>query len=1047
MSTIATTTNTTPFIYPATTLLDRSPTTGYLYALVKATTANQYDVYRSVDNGTNWSLLVSLTRTAIQEIGSIFISNTNQLYWCYRTNESSQDRIYFRQLDLGTAAWTGEVLTGSPANGGVAGAVHTGMDLHVVITAVGTYIAIGVGTVVGGLRGLTLYGVTINANGYAYNNSIFTGTRQWLPVAGTGRISPSLDIEHTGDAKTAATPHLWCVFGRGELQIVKLSWTGAGWSGPTTSTTLQSGLASHDSIAGRWDGTRHVSVVANPASTSTVLLVERDRANSTTTARTSPAHPTGVVRNTTVSYNQVSGDARVYAVGTSTSVLYYVDFIRATGLWSSWTSVLASAVLGANADNYGVRRSSYGNARYDVYSAISGAPNTLTHTQQTLSYAPNIPTWTGPTNGAAADVNAPLPLTWAFTDPDTADSQTAYAVSRQIGAGALAYWRASDSTWQATEQKNTSTTNGLILPAAWGAGSDANHTYKVKVWDVSDTASGYSAGLVVVASVTVTPTITAPTVAQVLTSPTVNAVWTVAEQTAYRVRTMQTIAADAFGRTVANGWGSPDYPSSATYTALTTGGAAASDYSVSAGTGRHTHTNVNVRRETKLASVVANDCDIVVGPITIPAAAAGAPVDFGLRSCYVDANNFLEARLFFTTSNTVTANLRQLLAGVETLTGFVTVAGVTGAGPVMLRYQNYGGALKMKVWSPSAAEPDAWTVTFTATLNTLAGIAISTGLEAGNTNTLNYTIQVDNLAMTIGQQTDSGWVTAADTTYTVPYTFLDNTPWTLGLATRNLEGLASTEQYVSFTIDYVEPPTPTLSFTPDTAAGVIHIQITNPVVVTGQPALASQDVWRRELTTGQTALNSNTGFETNAAGWTAAGGTAARSTAQFHAGAASLLITPTGGIADSYAETAKTAVVAAAYTGGAWVRATTGNKPVRIRLLWYTAGDVFISASSVQGIPAATAWQYWSVTDTPPPTAAKVSLAVGVTTTPAAGDTVYVDEATLTVADTNTGIRVAAGVASGALVDDFRAVSGQPYEYRVMATGTNGTVVYSPWTA
>jgi len=539
VSTIATTTNTNPFLYPGNSLLWRDLFDGFLWCMVKSSTADTYSVYRSVDNGANWALFSSVVRASIVEIGTGMVKEAGAppsfLHWCYRTNESSEDRIYFRRLDLTTGIWSSEVLLSAVANGGTPGAVYTGMDIRMVNrSAPGIFHVVAVGTAIGGSIGVTLFGV-FEYFAFTPSTTFLTGTRQWLPEVGSGRITPSLDTEHPGDAYGAQN-NLWLAFGRTQLHMVKLAWTGDGWSGPPNTVLVRSGLTAQNSMPGRWDGQRFLMAVPNPTAgmTSTVAVFERNRANSATIERVTPVHPTGVVRNCTLSYNSVTGDIRVYAIGTSTAVLYYVDFIRATGLWSSWTQVGAlSAVLGTNGENYGVRRSTHGNARYDVYTAHSG--NTTTHTQQSLSFAPNTPTWVAPVNGQPADVALSLLLDWTFTDPDPTDTQKDFAISRQIGAGALAYFRASDSTWQAAEVQNASGTSSRTLAAAWGVHTDAVHTYKVKVWDQANVASAYSDAMAVTPSTPVNPTITAPTPAQVISGDQVTITWTVSEQTAWRV--------------------------------------------------------------------------------------------------------------------------------------------------------------------------------------------------------------------------------------------------------------------------------------------------------------------------------------------------------------------------------------------------------------------------------------------------------------------------------------------------------------------------------
>lgn len=671
MSTIATTTNTTPFQFQY-SLLDRSGPTGNLYAMVKSSTANTYDLYVSANDGTSWSLALSVTRANIVEIGPIFVLDPryNQLAWVYRTNESSEDRVYLRTIsDLSSPAWNAEVLVYGVNNGGVAGSVVTGMDVKVFVVPnwnIFTLVAFGISY--GGNHGCSLFALTgLTMASMVVNNNLMSGTRQWM-LPGTGRSTPALEVEHNGDGKTAAgnTPNLWLAFGRSYLGMVKVSWNGNGWTGPTSPVVVNPSIGADDTVTGRWDGNRFVMAVPNPASTSTVVVYERNKANTTTTTRTTPTHPTGVVRNCTVSYDKVTGDLRVYAVGTSSTVLYYVDFVRATSSWGSWASVLATAVLGGNGDNYGVRRGNWGNSKYDVYTAHSGAPNTLTHTQQLAAYPPSTPTWTAPGSGIAQDVAAGLTLDWVFTDPDPNDTQLSYALSRQVGAGAVQYYTAAGGTWGGSEVFNTSGTSAVTLASGWGADIDANHTYKVRVRDSTSLSSGYSAGLVVVPSAKVNPSITAPTAAQVITVDHVTVTWTASQQTAYRI--------------------------------------------------------------------------------------------------------------------------------------------VLKTNP--------------------------------------GGVAVY----------------------------DSGWVTSTATSVVVPYVLADLTGWTVELTTANNEGLASTTQTRNFTVDYVNPMTPTLVVTPNPANGYITVAITNPAPSGGAPTVTYQDLYRRSAGT-TTAARLATGLASGATynDWQAAG--------------------------------------------------------------------------------------------------------------------------------------------------------------------------------
>lgn len=537
MGSVATTTATTPLVYPSNTRIDRDKNYGYLYCLVPGTTANTYDLYRSINNGSSWSLFLSRTRSNLVEVGSFFISPDSWARWVYRTNESSQDRIYITGLNLNLASptWEPELLLANPSNGGVAGAYHQGLDVWATITGSAEYYCVAVGTTVGANSGVTLYGAHTPTipGGTVSKNSIIRGTRQWL-FSGTGRQTPSIDAQHNGDGKTASTPNLWVSFGRVGAYLAKLSWQGDGWQGPTTPVTLVSGISARDYMPGRWDGNEHVTAVP---STDKAVLYERNKANTETAIRTSGAHPQGVIRSLTCSYNKISRDIRVLAVGTSNNDCYYVDYTRATDTWTSWSLLTADDVVGANVDSFGVRRSTYGNNKYDMIAARTTGPQ-IQHLQVGLSYAPNTPFWsfTGLpyVNGGAVSVSASLTLDWVFDDPDDTDTQSAYALSRQVNGGALNYWRASDSTWQVAEVKNVSGTSLVTLASGWAADGDLV-VYKAKVWDSADIPSSYSAALTIIGSTPVNPVITSP--GATVTSDSVTVVWTCTEQKAFRVTT------------------------------------------------------------------------------------------------------------------------------------------------------------------------------------------------------------------------------------------------------------------------------------------------------------------------------------------------------------------------------------------------------------------------------------------------------------------------------------------------------------------------------
>jgi hypothetical protein len=1054
VATIATTTNANPFQYPGNNLVVKQVGLNRYMALVKASTADNYTFYRSQDGGGTWAALATVVRANVVDVGSIFADKYGWTFWAYRTNESSQDRIYLRVINStsGASGVVGsEFLMASPGNGGVAGSVYSGLDVISHYVNGYQYAVVAVGTRIGAQQGVTLHATYAdNSAVYVAGDGLITGTRRWMFTGGggTSRIGPQLDKEHTGDGYSAASPNLWVTFGRDSLYLVKVPWVGSYWTGPSGSTPIYANTGGDDTTVGRWDGARFLMCAPDPTVTDQVLLLERDKSNSKTITRHSPSHPNGVVRQATLSYNATSKNVRIFAVGTTNATLYFVDYVRATDTWGAWTSV-AITVMGTNADNFGAKVSTFEDAKFGVYTATSGAPNTLTYTPQSVSFSPNTPTWSSPPNGAAVDVGLPLRLDWVFSDSDPGDTQSAYAVSRQIGAGALSYWRASDSTWQVAEVQNTSTSDLAFIPAGWGSGGDAVHTYKVKVWDSNSNASGYSSGLAIVPSVPVNPSVTAPTANQVIGTSALTVTWTAAEQIGYRITLDRGGILDTFTRTVSNGWGTSDSGQ-----AWTTTGGVAGDYSTSGSVGTHSNGSLNVLRTTSF-DVGAVNQDVTVDCIINKATPTTAPVTQRVCARYADANNHYIAQLVLTTGGAVTLQLLKKVGG--TLSGDLApsvtlqASGHASGDSWRVRIQVVDTAVRAKAWPAGVSEPPGWyhdVVDTDLVAGTLFGVI--SRVDTGNTDALPITTQYDNVYAVPGTwpDYDSSWIDDSASRTVIPPVALSNgEAWVLTLRTRNLEGLESTSQRVYVTTNFTPPATPSLVVTPVPSSGINRVALTNPAPVGGQPAFAYQDLYRRVTTTAP--LNPNPYFETNTADWTGVNATISRSTTQAHEGLASCRVVPDGTHADDYAECGQVAADQSQwYQAAAWIRADTVNKPIRVYLLWYTGAGAFISSTTFSITPIALVWYYLAafVAASTVPTAGKVSAAAGVGSTPAVGDAAYVDEVKLSVYSADAGGRIAKNLASGATYDDWAVVSGVPYEYRAVVVSTNGTSSTGAWT-
>jgi hypothetical protein len=197
---------------------------------------------------------------------------------------------------------------------------------------------------------------------------------------------------------------------------------------------------------------------------------------------------------------------------------------------------------------------------------------------------------------------------------------------------------------------------------------------------------------------------------------------------------------DAFGRTVANGWGTSD-----SNKVWSTGGGVAGDYAVGSGYGSHTLSSVAVSRRT-FVDYVATDFDATVG-IAVSATATGAALTGGLTARYSSGDNLYHARLIFNTSGSLQLDIRKRVAAVESAVGSTFTPGITYVAGTFynLRFQVEGTSLRAKVWRTTVAEPGAWHIDATdssLTTSPLAGVrSISV---TGNTN-VNPQVRYDNL--------------------------------------------------------------------------------------------------------------------------------------------------------------------------------------------------------------------------------------------------------------------------------------------------------------
>lgn len=203
--------------------------------------------------------------------------------------------------------------------------------------------------------------------------------------------------------------------------------------------------------------------------------------------------------------------------------------------------------------------------------------------------------------------------------------------------------------------------------------------------------------------------------------------------------------ADAFGRTVADGWGTADVGG-----AWTTTGGSATDFSVGGGVGVHSAGTRNVFRFSTLPAPAA-DVDVQTG-FSTGALAAGDALYVFLMARYTDGNNFYFARVQMTTTQTMVLSLRKrTTAGGEVELAAATLTGLTHAAGTLYtaRLQVAGSTLSAKAWLTAGVEPPVWQVTATDTDITVAGaVGVRTLVPTANTTALPVIFSFDDFALT-----------------------------------------------------------------------------------------------------------------------------------------------------------------------------------------------------------------------------------------------------------------------------------------------------------
>jgi large repetitive protein len=276
----------------------------------------------------------------------------------------------------------------------------------------------------------------------------------------------------------------------------------------------------------------------------------------------------------------------------------------------------------------------------------------------------------------------------------------------------------------------TATSQGLSVAVDGSASADADGSIASYAWTFGDgaTASGVTAAHTYATggsySVTLKVTDNAGATNSTQQQVTVTAPGV---ETAY--------ATDAFGRTVAGGWGNADLGGAWSVSGTL------SRWSVSGGAG-HVTSNPGNSATASLPIAAKTDTEFT-GTVSVDKAATGSGEYISLIARRISATVDYRGNLRLAPDGTAVVSLAKMVSGTETaLVPSVTLPGMTISPNDKLRVRSQAigtspTTLRLKVWKDGTTEPSAWSVSgsdSTTGLQAAGGIAFYTYLSSAATN-------------------------------------------------------------------------------------------------------------------------------------------------------------------------------------------------------------------------------------------------------------------------------------------------------------------------